>query len=342
MGSGVESLRRGAAEDDADEEDVADRTAPLSVPVHILGAARPTERRIVIAPSNREQRATLTVVTGLGAGRVYAIADEGCRLGRTPEVEVVIDDAAVSRVHARILKRDQGLILEDLGSTNGTYVDGRRITGETVLRSGDRIQLGESAVLRFSLVDDAEEALQRRLYETSTRDPLTGAYNRAYLGERMLAETAAARRHGNELSLVMLDVDHFKQVNDNHGHLAGDAVLAGVAARIIRLLRVEDVLARFGGEEFAVVLRNTSIMGAAQLAERLRVGIASEPVSAGSVSVSVTASLGVASFGELRSDQGLTELFALADARLYAAKSAGRDRVVAIGSGASRSTIELP
>ncbi len=315
MGSGVESLRRGAAEDDADEEDVADRTAPLSVPVHILGAARPTERRIVIAPSNREQRATLTVVTGLGAGRVYAIADEGCRLGRTPEVEVVIDDAAVSRVHARILKRDQGLILEDLGSTNGTYVDGRRITGETV---------------------------QRRLYETSTRDPLTGAYNRAYLGERMLAETAAARRHGNELSLVMLDVDHFKQVNDNHGHLAGDAVLAGVAARIVRLLRVEDVLARFGGEEFAVVLRNTSIMGAAQLAERLRVGIASERVSAGSVGVSVTASLGVASFGELRSDQGLTELFALADARLYAAKSGGRNRVVAIGSGSTRSTIELP
>src|SRR4029079_19176192 len=129
-------------------------------------------------------------------------------------------------------------LLEDLQSTNGTFVGAQRAQ-RCELTTGDRIQLGPNLLLRFAIVDDAEEEMQRRLYESSTRDSLTRAYNRKYFGERLLAEIAHAQRHKNELSLLMLDLDEFKQVNDKYGHLAGDMVLRTVAAQMMRLIRME-------------------------------------------------------------------------------------------------------
>jgi len=291
--------------------------------------ARDTERKLVTVPrTSSAQRATLTFLTGIDAGQVYALPEQGCTVGRGTDCEICVDDQAVSRRHARILPLKEGFFVEDLESTNGTFVGEGRIH-TTELRSGDRIQVGPNIVLRYALVDGTEEALQRRLYESSTRDALTGAFNRAHLSERLIAETAHARRHQAELALLMLDVDAFKRVNDEHGHLAGDAVLQAIAKLLGRMIRVEDVLARYGGEEFVVLLRATNLPGAARLAERLREAVAKERVVFDGRELGVTVSIGVATLTELAADKNATDLLALADGRLYRAKVGGRDRVCA-------------
>lgn len=307
-----------------------ERTDPISFPLLTRdGGTRDTERKLVTAPRTSDERATLTFLTGMDAGQVFTLPEAGCTIGRDAECEVVVDDQAVSRRHARILPLKDGFFVEDLTSTNGTFVSGSRVASTAELRPGDRIQLGPNLVLRYALVDGTEEALQRRLYESSTRDALTGAFNRAYLTERLVAEAAHARRHKAELALLMLDLDAFKRVNDEHGHLAGDAVLQSVSQLLLRLIRVEDVLARYGGEEFVVILRATNLPGAARLAERLREAVARERVDADGKGLQVTVSIGVATLAEVSSEQGATELLATADARLYRAKMSGRNRVYA-------------
>jgi diguanylate cyclase (GGDEF)-like protein len=198
------------------------------------------------------------------------------------------------------------------------------------LQNGDRIQVGPTQMLRFSITDDAEEELQRRLYESSTRDGLTRAFNRKYLNERLPAEIAHARRHKTELALLMLDLDRFKEVNDAYGHLAGDMLLRVVASHLLRLIRLEDVLARYGGEEFVVLVRSTAPKDAAVLAERIRTTVEALTITPpdSSLSLSVTVSVGVSSLSELAAEAGPNELLAMADARLYRAKVGGRNRVV--------------
>lgn len=303
-------------------------TSPMMFPLLVASDSplRETERKIFTATRSSDERATLTFLTGIEAGQVYSLPEGGCVLGRAPDSQVIIDDQAVSRRHAQILPTNDGYFIEDLDSTNGTFVSGARIARKE-LHPGDRIQLGANLVLRYSLIDGTEEALQRRLYESSTRDPLTGAFNRAYLGERLMAETSHARRHDAALSLLMIDVDSFKRVNDQHGHLAGDAVLQSVAQFLLHTVRVEDIVARYGGEEFVVLLRATALEGAVRLAERLREGVAKEQVPVDDQVLSVTVSIGVAELAELPPEQGGTELLAMADARLYRAKISGRNLV---------------
>ncbi len=164
-------------------------------------------------------------------------------------------------------------------------------------------------------------------------DPLTGLYNRRYLNRRLAEEVAVARRYGRSLSLLLMDFDHFKEVNDRHGHQAGDQVLVRAAQVISGGLRETDVLARFGGEEFMIVASHTPLAGAIELAERLRARIESEEFRIGSLEgtarIRVTASIGVVAFGTGRDSVEL--LIRDADENLYAAKRAGRNRVVAGG-----------
>jgi diguanylate cyclase (GGDEF)-like protein len=208
-------------------------------------------------------------------------------------------------------------------------VGGRRVEGRAELQSGDRIQIGPNLILRFAITDDAEEELQRRLYESSTRDSLTRAYNRKYLNERLLAEIAHARRHRTQLSLLMLDLDRFKEVNDSRGHLMGDMVLRVVASHLMRLIRLEDVLARYGGEEFVILVRSTHHKDAGKLGERVRSTVERLLITApgGNKTISVTVSIGIASLAELPPEAGANDLLSTADARLYRAKAAGRNRV---------------
>lgn len=181
--------------------------------------------------------------------------------------------------------------------------------------------------------------LARQLYEASIHDPLTGVLNRRFFAKQLVKEMAYARRHGTTVSVVILDIDHFKQVNDVFGHSTGDTVLCDVAARLKRQLRDEDYLARFGGEEFVVLLRGVHATGAAAAAERLRAAVAANPVEARVASIPVTISVGCATHagGEGSGD----ELLSLADARLYLAKRSGRNRVVADGDATPSESGEL-
>jgi diguanylate cyclase (GGDEF)-like protein len=290
---------------------------------------RATEKTIAVPTHVSPDRATLTVLSGLNAGQVFALDNLDHVIGRGTEADLWLEDPAISRNHTKVTRKPDGrFFLEDLGSTNGTFVGGRRVEGRVELQSGDRVQIGPSLILRFSFTDDAEEALQRRLYESSTRDALTRAFNRKYLNERLLAEIAHARRHKTQLALLMLDLDRFKSINDSHGHLAGDMVLRVVAAHLQRLIRLEDVLARYGGEEFVILIRSTALNDAGKLAERVRTTVERLQITVTSGALlAVTTSIGVVSLSELSPEAGATELIATADARLYRAKVDGRNRV---------------
>jgi diguanylate cyclase (GGDEF)-like protein len=167
------------------------------------------------------------------------------------------------------------------------------------------------------------------MYESSSRDVLTLAFNRRYLLDRLVAEIAHARRHRLALSLLKLDLDQFHAVNDQNGHVVGDIVLRAVATRVGRIIRVEDVFARWEGDEFAILARSSDRGEASQLAARVRAAIAEIEIPSGGNPIRVSASLGVASLSELRSDAKPGELVTIADRRLGAAKATGRDRVVA-------------
>jgi diguanylate cyclase (GGDEF)-like protein len=293
---------------------------------------RITERSITVPKASEvRMRGTLTVLTGLNAGQVFSLDGPEHTIGRGTEADIWIDDSGLSRKHARVRKKGDGAYsIEDLRSTNGTFIGARRVDA-CDLAPGDRVQLGPNTILRFSIIDDAEEALQKRLYESSTRDALTRAFNRKYFNERLVAEVAHSKRHKVKLALLMLDVDRFKQTNDTHGHLVGDMVLRMVAAQIQRLVRVDDLLARFGGEEFALLARSTGKREAASLAERIRKSVEGMEVPTQQGPIRVTVSIGVASLSDIGTNGGPTELLELADRRLYKAKSLGRNRVCAEG-----------
>ncbi len=286
-------------------------------------------------PSDQAKVAVLTVQAGPEAGKVFPLErDKPNTLGREEvECTIALADARLSRVHARIVAVNGEWMLTDQGSTNGTFVNDVRIEKHSQLVDGDRILLGGSLSLRFALVTEEESQALMRVYDAAVRDGLTGVLNRKALDQRLLGEIAFAVRHDAPLSIVMLDVDHFKLVNDTHGHPAGDAVLREIAARLTRALRIEDVLGRYGGEELLIVARGLALEQGAQLAERMRALIDSSPVVFEGVSIPVSASFGVASLA-CCATRDAPAVLAVADARLYAAKHAGRNRVVAQGGAA--------
>jgi two-component system, cell cycle response regulator len=290
-------------------------------------STRQTETGIVEpASSRRSARMTLGVLAGSDAGRIVPLAAEVTLIGRATSCNLVLPDTGVSRKHASIRAVADGFLLEDLGSKNGLFMDGEQIRTR-ILRDGDAFQVGPHVVVRLARMTDVEEKLARQLYDSSMRDALTGTFNRRHFGDRLRGEVAFAHRHAAPLSLLTIDFDHFKNINDTHGHSAGDAVLKQGAHRIMSTLRSEDVLARVGGEEFSVILRGISHDAALACAERIRAAVAAAPVLVPrSAAVTMTVSLGVASFDEVaaKTVEGFIEL---ADERLYAAKRAGRNRV---------------
>ena len=287
-----------------------------------------TPTTMVLSAVVRADRGTLTVIAGPGAGETITLANDETILGRDATSTIAVDDASVSRRHARIT-RDQRAhhFIEDLGSTNGTYVAGRRVR-RAALRTGDRLQIGRDTVYRFAVVDREEEEFQRRLYEASMRDTLTDLPNRRTLVERLASEVAHAERTGGDLGVLMIDLDHFKAINDRFGHLAGDEVLKAIAHAGAQAIRAGDVLARYGGEEFVALARDARKEEATILAERLRCSVLGAQVPTSGGHVSVTVSVGVAVLSECeRGDDG-RRLLARADARLYKAKLSGRNRTI--------------
>jgi len=271
-------------------------------------------------------RAVLLRMDGVQAGQIIGLEQWPFTVGRHPTNQLRVDEDSISRFHARIVRNGDEYSVEDMGSRNGVFVGGKRVT-RAKLEHDSWLQFGPRVSFRFSMTDVREERLLRKLYESSTRDALTGAYNRLHFEERLRAEVAYAIRHKTHASLVLIDLDHFKRVNDTYGHPAGDAVLKRACDACSRALRTEDVFARFGGEEFAVVLRGIDIKGASRLGDRLRQSVSAEVVEHEGHRIQITLSAGAASIGCCASPSA-EELIAIADRRLYVAKQQGRNRIV--------------
>jgi two-component system cell cycle response regulator len=304
----------------------------------VLHVASPEVRRheTPLRPSapipSSSYSATLTVVTGIDAGRLVDIDDHGLVVGRAPDADLVVEDETVSRYHARITPdREGGFTIEDLHSANGTFVGAKRVT-RSPLVTGDQVQLGRELRLRFRVLDATEESLYRKLYQLSVHDPLTRAYNRRHLSDRLVSEVAHAQRADAEMALLMIDVDRLKQLNDTCGHLAGDRALCGIVVAIMRSIRADDLLARYGGDELAILAPGTDHEEATRLAERVRRAVEGLRLAAGGKEVHVTVSIGVASLRELGpTEEPPIKLLSLADERLYHAKRSGRNSVFAGG-----------
>lgn len=277
-----------------------------------------------------DRRGTLTVLSGERAGRLIEIDGSELSVGRTDEATLRIDDESLSRKHARFFRLMGNYFVSDMQSTNGTFVNGERITVPKQLADGDRLQLGLATVMRFALTDKAVVDEARRLYEATVRDRLTGAYNRHFLDERLEAEWSFAKRHGSRLSVLFVDADHFKKVNDTYGHAGGDAVLRALSAALSKSMRQEDVVARYGGEEFIVLVRSIETEAVLALAERVRADIAATVIEHEGHVIPVTVSIGVATHGEGSESESVEALVARADAALYKAKEQGRNRVVGL------------
>ncbi len=278
----------------------------------------------------KKDRIYLLVIAGHLTGQMFRIEKNFMKLGRGSDCELSLADNDISRIHAEIRRLDDGsVIIRDLNSTNGTFVNGVQIT-EHRLNDGDRIQLGRSTILKFSLHDELEELFQRRLYESAVLDGLTRVYNRKFFDDRLETEFSFALRQKSPLSVLILDIDHFKKVNDLYGHPAGDEVLRRVARAIWDVVREEDVVARYGGEEFVVIARGILPTQAAILGERIRYMIELLEIKDPQHGVlKVTVSIGVVTMTGDNPFPSVAALLKEADNRLYRAKHAGRNQVVA-------------
>jgi diguanylate cyclase (GGDEF)-like protein len=276
--------------------------------------------------ARRQQVAAyLVVLQGSNVGEMHKVEGPEVVVGRAMNVQVRLNDDGISRRHCRVLSIGGQVIIEDLGSANGTLVNGEMIQHHA-LKEGDKVRLGANTMLKFTYQDKLDETFQQQMYDAALRDGLTRSYNKKFFADRLDTEFAYAKRHKSMLSLVMFDVDHFKRVNDNYGHLAGDAVLVHLTRITQATIRTEDILARYGGEEFAVICRGTPLLNAGVLGERLRARVEGETFDYQGTRLPVTISVGVAALPEANVATS-PELVKAADVSLYEAKRSGRNRV---------------
>ena len=272
---------------------------------------------------------TIRVVAGADMLRFCSVyPDERVTIGRDDRCDLTLVDASVSRKHAAIAAvGKEKLVLEDLGSTNGTTHNGKPVTGSVEVRVGDHIDVG-GVTLRIDRMGLDELAHLARVVERLTlanKDALTGLVTRLYLNDELPDLIARHQISEVPLSAVFLDLDHFKNINDTHGHGVGDEVLRAAGRLMALSVRDSDTCVRYGGEEFLAVLPSCDEHGAYLMAERLRQQVARHDWGHYAKGLQVTASLGVASH------EGTEEMGAWlerADKALYAAKRAGRNRTV--------------
>jgi two-component system, cell cycle response regulator len=287
----------------------------------------------------RERHPALVFLRGELLAAPIPLEREEVTLGRALEADVRVNDARASRIHARIRVERDPLTggpryrLQDLGSTNGTLLNGQPVS-DAYLEDGDKLTIGEH-LLRFDLLDDIDREYQRQIHRLLAHDELTGLLTSKSFFSELRREAARAERDGRPFCVLMMDIDHFKVVNDTHGHLVGSQTLEDVGSLITNALRAGDVAARFGGEEFAAFLLNADCAQGLVAAERVRSAIEDNAFAAArrgspqdtGETLRVTISIGVASYPDDARDP--IELVELADTALYRAKNMGRNRVVA-------------
>ncbi|MGY6587288.1 MAG: diguanylate cyclase [Wenzhouxiangella sp.] len=273
------------------------------------------------------QEACLVVTSGERLGARVELGGDPVVIGRGSDADFQIASRSVSRSHCRVFTTSDGQIwIEDLRSTNATYVNDQRIE-RRCLSDGDQIRIGKSR-LKFLAAGNLEAAYLHELREHALRDELTQLYNRRHFMEALAdALSECMRRRDAQMVLAIIDIDYFKSINDRIGHLAGDAVLRQLSRVLSERVRSNDTLARIGGEEFAVLMPHTSVAAAREVCERLRDAVRSSPFELDDGQrETVTISIG---FSDFSADMdSMSDLLKRADTYLYQAKSAGRDRII--------------
>jgi diguanylate cyclase (GGDEF)-like protein len=292
---------------------------------HSKGTSDTTQRTLASPGPQRPspRSACVVVIHGEGLGRRADIDAEPVLIGRSQEADLSIVHKSVSREHCRIWRDGGDYRVRDLGATNPLRVN-ESVVAEAVLADGDHITIGES-ILKFISHTSLEARYHEEIYQLATHDALTDLYNRRHFNEMMEKEIARAMRHQRALALCIVDVDLFKPVNDRYGHISGDEVLRQIAGQIHRHVRNDDIAARIGGEEYAVLLPECDVGAAFSFAERLREAIAAVVFSPGGEPQRITVSIGIATLSPERDTR--SQLMAAADAALYRAKDEGRNRV---------------
>jgi diguanylate cyclase (GGDEF)-like protein len=298
---------------------------PLATDEHTITGSGDSSSGVLLF----SRRPALLVQRGptIGDWHLFAEGTRDVVVGRGDKATFQLRDASVSRDHAAFRIPDGGgVTVEDLGSTNGTRVNNRSVEEPVALDDGDLVRIGD-VVLRFRLMDPADIAFQEDIshqVRSARKDAITGLYSRRYLDEQLPQLVKGHRRNQQPISLVMLDLDYFKRVNDEFGHLVGDTVLARVAEAVRGAIRGADSAVRYGGEEFCVILPGTRRPEARTVAERIRSAIESIDFSETQPGLHVTGSLGVATLAD-RED--IREWLQRADIALFTAKHQGRNRV---------------
>ncbi len=269
-----------------------------------------------------EQRALLLVLSGTRLGHRVVLGDQPIDVGRGSGAALILDADSVSRKHARLERFGGGHKIVDQGSTNGTYVNGVRVK-EQILKDGDRIGIGK-ALLKYLAGGNIEGAYHEEVQRLMRFDPLTNVFNKRHFDESLRLSVFTASGGAKALSLIVFDLDHFKKVNDTHGHMAGDSVLCGASLAVQNILAPTELFGRVGGEEFAVLCEDTDIGTARERGEAIRRAVSREPYTFEDKKLPVTVSVGVAQLTVGEEAEGFYER---ADGQLYAAKAAGRNCV---------------
>src|SRR3954452_4867074 len=275
----------------------------------------------------KRDRAYLVVLAGASVGEMYKVEGEKTVIGRGQKAQIRLFDDGISREHAQLLIEGNRIVLQDLGSTNGTFCNGLKVDRRELV-DGDKILVGSTTILKFTYHDNLDEMFQKQMYESALRDGLTKAFNKKYFTDRLESEFTFATRHGSPLALVLFDIDHFKKVNDTHGHQAGDHVLSELSTLLTGALRAEDVFARYGGEEFAVICRGSDVNQGQIVAERMRKAVEVHKFMFEGTHIPLTISVGVAVLPD-STVRDANDVVSHADQALYSSKRGGRNRVTA-------------
>jgi len=274
-----------------------------------------------------QQKFYLIIVDGDNVGKIYPLDKKTITIGRSDEFDIQLADSSCSREQAIIEFNDNNKpVLKDLDSTNGTFVNGAKIT-EINIEDGDKILLGFSSVFMFAIQDSLESKFQMNLYESSIHDSLTGAFNQKYFFDTLSKAFSYSLRHNTSLGLLMLDIDFFKKINDTYGHVVGDIVLKEFVKRIKNNLRNEDTLCRYGGDEFAVIVRDFKYGFVKIVAERIRLFFDGRSINCKDHKINISVSIGAAIIDKENIETS-EDMIELADANLYKAKQSGGNCIV--------------
>ncbi len=266
----------------------------------------------------------LRVIHPRDAVASYALTEDGLVLGRGADVDVPLSTASISREHCQVSRGASGIIVEDLGSTNGTFIDGQRVQS-AYLSPASRLKVGPF-VLKVEYKGEVELSAENSLMEAARTDALTGIPNRGWFVKQAAALLSELDSPDGWLTTVMVDIDHFKSINDRFGHAAGDEVIRSVARYLQEQMRDRDLVGRYGGEEFVMLLPHTDRSDALIFCDRIREGIAQTQIGHGDSTLNVCVSIGFCS--SMRAEiTSLDGLIRAADAALYRAKRQGRNRV---------------